>query len=235
MFAVQAYKLSTGWQCRSICHLCSGCEWGNPTDDAAWCHDDVPTPYKEGELSPFLDIPGANAARYMTLDYCHAFHLGDGLDMAASTICLMARLGCFGMGAFDVRLHEGFRRFMVWCKLNKRATSLHSFSRLDFDMASTLVAVTQLFCLLDWNWNRNVQYNEGCKMVWGQNMYPRNNDFPMSLNGKAYDTAVVLAWVEAEQGSQVPLVFRLLFLRSLFRNIFSEMDVGIWWNLSSTV
>jgi len=57
----------------------------------------------------------------------------------------------------------------------------------------------------------------------------------MSLNGKAYDTAVVLAWVEAEQGSQVPLVFRLLFLRSLFRNIFSEMDVGIWWNLSSTV
>lgn len=66
-------------------------------------------------------------------------------------------------------------------------------------------------------------------------MYPRNNDFPMSLNGKAYDAAVVLAWVEAEQGSQVPLVFRLLFLRSLFRNIFSEMDVGIWWNLSSTV
>lgn len=85
----------------------------------------------------------------MTLDYCHAFHLGTGLDMAASCICLMARIGCFGLGPFDVRLHEGFRRFMAWCKLTKRVTSLQDFSKLDFDMASKLMVELFYFkCLI---------------------------------------------------------------------------------------
>ena len=145
----QAYKLSTGWQCSRICHVCSGVEWENPTDTAAWCHDVGPSPFRQGPLSPFLDIPGANEARYMTLDYCHAFHLGTGLDMAASCICLMARIGCFGLGPFDVRLHEGFRRFMAWCKLTKRVTSLQDFSKLDFDMASKLMVELFYFkCLI---------------------------------------------------------------------------------------
>lgn len=31
---------------------------------------------------------------------------------------------------------------------------------------------------------------------------PRNNDYPTSLGGKAYDTAIVMAWLEVETFSE---------------------------------
>lgn len=73
----------------------------------------------------------------MTLDFCHAFHLGYGMDMGASTIVLLARLGFWGpQGSFPEKLKNGYRRFSQWCYVNKRVTSIKMLSLQDFDMSS---------------------------------------------------------------------------------------------------
>ena len=96
-----------------------------------------------GEPSQFLRIPGCDHARYMTLDYCHAFHLGYGMDMAASTIVLLAKLEFHEGRSMNAHVHAAFRSFSSCCKDNKRTTSISDFSKLDLDLdtASDLMSI----------------------------------------------------------------------------------------------
>ena len=73
----------------------------------------------------------------MQLDFCHAFHLGCGIDMAASCIVLLCRLGHYGNArALPERLDAAFASYMRWCHTQKRVTSIREFSLLKFDMAT---------------------------------------------------------------------------------------------------
>lgn len=133
--------MSTGWNCLRVCHLCNSVGWHDPTEQSTWFQQGLfagPSPFKVGEPSPFLSIPGCNHAKYMTLDFCHCFHLGYGMDMAASTIVLLAQLNFYQRRSMDDKLHMAFSHFIAWCKENKRVTSIRGFSKQDFDMASTL-------------------------------------------------------------------------------------------------
>ena len=137
------------------------------------------TPFKPGVPSPLLDIPGCGNAKSMQLDFCHAFHLGYGIDAAASVICLLVRLNHFGDDRkFDSKLKVAYGRYIEWCHKMGKTTSIKDFTRLYFDMASFLVVTVLHIC---------------------GNL--RNNDSPTSLNGKAYDTAVVLAWLQDEMAA----------------------------------
>ena len=64
--------------------------------------------------------------------------------MAASTVVLMASaLNLYEGRSLDQRLHNAFRNFISWCKNNRRVTSVSDFSKLAFDMVSTLVFLWQ--------------------------------------------------------------------------------------------
>ena len=98
-------------------------------------------------MSPFMDIPGCDHARYAQLDYCHAFHLGTGLDMASSCVVLLCKLGHFGNHrSLNNRLWEAFGTYRKWCRENHRVTNITSFSTLGFDMASTLLRLSTFVC-----------------------------------------------------------------------------------------
>lgn len=155
--------------------MCNGQEWHNPSDSAAWVVDPTfETPFKSDPISPLLDLHGASGPRYVTLDYCHVFHLGYGIDMGASTICLLCRLDCFGTArAFDTRLGKAYEYFSTWCKEQQRVTSISDFNIDFFDMATFLDYI-------------NDSLAKHCRV----------NSWPTSLHGKAYDTAVILAWLE---------------------------------------
>lgn len=159
-------------------------DWYDPTDDAQWVQEHqagtAPSPFKPGDPPPFLDIPGLGDPESMQLDYCHAFHLGYGIDAASSTVVLLAKLGHFGHGALDDRLHRGYATFIAWCRSNKKQhrsktsankilTWLRNFLSaydLSFSFGS---ACRQLFC-------RILVGFQDCLF-----MLPRNNCFPISL------------------------------------------------------
>lgn len=136
--ALKAYHLSTGWTSRRICHLCTGVDWHIPCDFAQWhVGGSGPSPFKS--LSPFLDIPGCGGAGYAQLDYCHAFHLGTGMDLAASCVVYLCKLGHFGNArGLNDRMMAAFARYSSWCHETKRVTTITRFSKLEFDMSTTL-------------------------------------------------------------------------------------------------
>lgn len=74
----------------------------------------------------------------IALDYCHVFHLGMGMDCGASCIIMLAQLGHYdrhgGVG-LPQRLNNAYQLYSLWCKNEKRTTSIKSFSREKFDMS----------------------------------------------------------------------------------------------------
>ena len=110
-------------------------EWENPSETAAWrAGGPGPSPYKDG-FAPMNQIPGCHAPKYIMLDYCHIYHLGYGMDAAASSIALLCELGHFGtMRKLDDKLEEAYKRFDQWCKVNRRTTALDEFSKQGFGM-----------------------------------------------------------------------------------------------------
>ncbi len=151
-------------------------------------------------MSPFMDIPGCDHARYAQLDYCHAFHLGTGMDMASSCVVLLCKLGHFGNHrSLNNRLWEAFGTYRKWCRENHRVTNITSFSTLAFDMASTLLRLSTFVCPNTFpkkSWQVTPKQKVWDYICLACRKIVRNNDFPTSLGGKAYDTAIVLAWLE---------------------------------------
>lgn len=138
----EAFKLATGWNSRRLCHVCTSVDWHDPTKGSQWYRDwldgSSPSPLKPGVPPPLMRIPGCDAPRYMTMDFCHAFHLGYGLDMGSSTIVLLAKLGMYEGRGLGTKLHSAFCSYITWCHTNGKVTSISDFSLLDFDMSSTL-------------------------------------------------------------------------------------------------
>ena len=91
-------------------------------------------------MAPLRALPGCHSEEYILLDVLHIFHLGIGMDAAASTIVLLAKLGHFTTARkFDNRLAEAFRRFDLWCRENKHTTSIGEFTADSFGMKKFLV------------------------------------------------------------------------------------------------
>lgn len=87
-----------------------------------------------------MKVPGFEDKRYILLDFCHIFHLGYGIDMAASTIVLFAKLSHYGThNKFDDRLEEAYKRFDLWCHQTGRTSSIREFSARTFGMQQSLL------------------------------------------------------------------------------------------------
>ena len=153
-----------------------------------------PCPYKPaGNI--FSIVPGGGDPARIKPDIVHTFHIGVGVDMAASIIVWLVKLRKFEGRSFEERLRDAYSKFMVFCHDSNRYTSCNEWTQkrfgmsqyLDFDMAISLYIVfLKPSCL-----EVNINSIEG----WG--MKPRINDYPTSLAGKAQDTGVVCRWLEA--------------------------------------
>ena len=88
-----------------------------------------------------MRVAGFHLPRYINLDYVHIFHLGYGMDIGASSIVLLAKLGHYGtMRSFPKRLDEAYERFDAWCKEVQRTSSILRFSKEGFDMKDWFLA-----------------------------------------------------------------------------------------------
>lgn len=113
-------------------------DWWDPRPTSKWVTGGTgPSPFKPGTVSPLRAI--CKTTEDICLDYCHAFHLGMGQDVAASSVVLMALLFHFGTSrALNARLEVAYSRYSLWCKTNRRTTSVPEFTKLGFDMNQTL-------------------------------------------------------------------------------------------------
>ena len=114
-------------------------DWWDPRPTSKWVTGGTgPSPFKPGTVSPLIAI--CKNTEDICLDYCHAFHLGMGQDVAASSVVLMALLFHFGTSrALNARLEVAYARFSLWCKTHRRTTSVPEFTKLGFDMNQTLI------------------------------------------------------------------------------------------------
>ena len=114
-------------------------EWENPTESAAWFSGGTgPSPYKG--FAPLHHVPGCHDPKYILLDFLHIYHIGYGMDAAASSIVLLCNRGHFGNARkLDDNLAEAYARFDLWCKLNSRFTSIDEFSKQSFAMGKKLI------------------------------------------------------------------------------------------------
>lgn len=183
-------------------------EWENPTESAAWRTGGCgASPFKDG-FCPLRQIPGCSEPENVMLDYLHIYHIGYGLDAAASSITLLCYLGHFGEERkLDLRLGEAYRRFELWCKANKRTTSIDDFSRQSFGMGKCLGSRLGFLSLISsfhmHHYNRNKQVivpsDRPVPYFHPPPTQPRQgNTFPTTLGGKAFDTGLVMAWLQEE-------------------------------------
>lgn len=77
-----------------------------------------------------MTIPGCGYRDAVLLDYLHIFHLGYGMDSAASAIVLLAHLGHYGHArSLDARLAVAYDYFDDWCHREGRTSSIDAFSK----------------------------------------------------------------------------------------------------------
>ena len=140
IFPSQAFRLNSGFNCTDKCHLCDGCEWHKFGADAPWKrmigNNRYKSPFKPREI-PLLSIPGMCSTAILP-DSCHCFHLGWGVDLAASGLVLLAKNGEFPGRTLVPQLREAYSRFMTWCKDNKKTSSILWWSYQKLDMKSNL-------------------------------------------------------------------------------------------------
>ena len=72
-------------------------------------------------------------------DSCHSFHLGCGIDLAASGLVLLCKRGYFGtMKALDDRLHVAYTSYTRWVHASGKTTGVDWWSKRKLCMGSTL-------------------------------------------------------------------------------------------------
>ena len=108
--------------------------WRQTINEHAWV-----SAFKNVEV-PLRKVPGLEHAGRVLPDTMHNFHLGWGQDLAASSICLLARFDLFDTRSrkFDDKLEAAHSSFMTYCHTNKRTTNCDAFSILIFDMDTKL-------------------------------------------------------------------------------------------------
>ena len=104
------------------------------------------SPFHDVDI-PLLKIPGMDATSILP-DSCHCFHLGWGIDLAASGLVLAARKDLFGNHRnFNAKLQEAYRLFTGWCHQNGKTTGVNCWSLKKLDMASYLKCIHEVFFL----------------------------------------------------------------------------------------
>ena len=108
-------------------------EWRSSVGEFAWL-----TAFKDCEV-PLRSVPGLEHAGRLHPDTMHNFHIGWGQDLAASSICMLARFKMFGnIVKFDVRLESAHKLFLEYCHDFGKTTGCDMFSKMIFDMGSRL-------------------------------------------------------------------------------------------------
>lgn len=138
----QAFHLNCGFNCLEKCHLCDATNWEDMSMQAPWRHTIGPrrtnSPYwvDPGDI-PLLQIPGMGQESILP-DSCHCFHLGWGIDLAASGLMVLVRRQCFEGRSLEIRLQMAYRSFTRWCHENKKTTGVSWWSTKKLDMQSAL-------------------------------------------------------------------------------------------------
>ena len=200
LIRIQAFHMNCGFNCLKKCHLCDADDWHNMSQGASWrqtcgVHRNGSPFWIRADQIPLLSIPGMNKDNILP-DSLHCFHLGWGQDLGASGIVLLAKLGYFNGHTLNDKLADAYGIFSGWVTRNHKTTGIDWWSKLKLDMASTLCFCMWRFCV--------ISGLKDCWKTWCDTNYmyatcPRDNDWPTSLgscNGKAYDTAVALSWLE---------------------------------------
>ena len=98
--------------------------------------------------NPLLQVPGIDQLRILP-DSCHCFHLGWGVDLAASALVLLARLRCFQGGrTLDKQLFQAYKLFTGWVALMGKSTGVKWWSYKKLDMNTCLCSVKPASVLL---------------------------------------------------------------------------------------
>ena len=117
----EAFHLNAGFNCTEKCHLCDGTDWENMSRNAIWRRSlgamRWAPPFHPVPI-PLLQIPGMCQETILP-DSCHCFHLGWGIDLAASGLVLMVKRRCFQAGTFDKKLELAYKNFTKWCSPKK--------------------------------------------------------------------------------------------------------------------
>lgn len=98
------------------------------------------TPFHPVDI-PLLSIPGMGQESIMP-DSCHCFHLGWGIDLAASGLVLKAKCGCFEGRFLQNQLQTAYKKFTRWCYENKKTSGIGWWSISKLDMKSPLNVTT---------------------------------------------------------------------------------------------
>ena len=91
----------------------------------------MPSPFKHNRV-PYFILPRGKEPQSYLPDTCHTFHIGFGVDMAASMVVCLCRLALFeGVNhtqKLDTQLALAFRRYVEWCNRSHRYTSCREWS-----------------------------------------------------------------------------------------------------------
>lgn len=117
--------------------------WWRLDADAPWrSNRPGPTPFKDCER-PFDILPGGTSPSTIKPDIVHTFHLGFGVDLAASIVVWLCKLGVFDDGnprqGFDEKLALAYSAFREFCHTSKRFTACDVWSKRKFGMSSTFI------------------------------------------------------------------------------------------------
>ena len=137
---MQAFHLRTGFTSLEKCHLCDGGNWQDLSRDAEWrqtIENRTTDPFWHNCRNPLLVIPGLDQNQLMP-DSCHLFHLGWGIDLAASGLVLCAKLKVFPGRSLDAKLKVAFSKFLTWCTEQQKTSAISWWSYKKFDMAQKL-------------------------------------------------------------------------------------------------
>ncbi|CAL1145148.1 unnamed protein product [Cladocopium goreaui] len=143
-FLRKACSLFTGFTSLRICHLCSGQDWWRYDSDAPWkLAENRPgeSPFKP-EGNPFAIVPGGDSPNRIRPDMVHTFHIGFGVDLAASFVVWLCKLGKLGSNgrprqSFDDKLSLAYSTFREYCHIHKRFTACDHWSMKKLGMTST--------------------------------------------------------------------------------------------------
>ena len=136
-----------------------------------------------------MTVPGCGYRDAVLLDHLHIFHLGYGMDAAASAVSLLAYLGHYGHARkFDTRLAVAYDLFDDWCHREGRTSSIDAFSRANFRMGKKGF----LGGLITKEGGRFGNRADMLQII-SRPSYPR---FPTGTSGKAFDTSLLLAFLQ---------------------------------------
>ena len=154
---------SLQWTGANPCYVCSIAkleyryiclspqDWWRHDSDAPWkLAENRPgeSPFKP-EGNPFAIVPGGDSPKRIRPDVVHTFHIGFGVDMAASFVVWLCKLGKLGSTgrprqAFDDKLSMAYSTFREYCHIHKRFTACDHWSMKKLAMTS------KLSCAITW-------------------------------------------------------------------------------------